>query len=308
MPVALVACASGGDAAATVGLPVDGSTSGTGASTQGLSTSTSNPGTTRGSSADDPRSSRGEGRDTTTTDDNDDAGRDDDQGTGGGTTGEAGSTGPALGEGSSGAALGSSGGVECGNGVREGDEACDGEDLGEGCAALDASFNLGTPTCNADCELEAGSCEQLDDPFEVCQQLDLPPRIPLAIPDAGGGSVSATITLDEPGVIENLEVRVVVEHTYINDLGIDIIKGGDFATLWNRECDSEDNLDIYFSDGAEAVQCGLAFAGQTFAPSESLSALSGATVAGEYELVLQDFFSGDTGQLLEWCLRVDWSL
>lgn len=50
------------------------------------------------------------------------------------------------------------GGATCGNGIVEGDEACDGEDLGgQTCAAL-PEFADGELACDARCRLATGGC------------------------------------------------------------------------------------------------------------------------------------------------------
>lgn len=60
--------------------------------------------------------------------------------------------------------------AECGNGVVEGVEACDGMDLDEeDCDSLDAG--IGVPTCDAMCQFDLSTCEPVDtegyDPCDV---------------------------------------------------------------------------------------------------------------------------------------------
>jgi hypothetical protein len=51
----------------------------------------------------------------------------------------------------------------CGNGVKEGGEACDGADFG-GLTCLDLGFSSGALACNADCTLDASACVNLCSP------------------------------------------------------------------------------------------------------------------------------------------------
>jgi hypothetical protein len=54
------------------------------------------------------------------------------------------------------------GGAACGNGVREGDEACDGADLGgQSCTTLTSGFvQGGTLVCAADCTFDTSDCRR----------------------------------------------------------------------------------------------------------------------------------------------------
>lgn len=101
-------------------------------------------------------------------------------GSGAGTSDGASNAGGAPSAGGSGGTTGNEGGAVagCGNNVREGDEACDGTDLGGvDCLGLGYSNAVGT-TCSSECKLEFGGCEPTCDgtllePDEACDGDDL---------------------------------------------------------------------------------------------------------------------------------------
>jgi hypothetical protein len=98
----------------------------------------------------------------------------------GGTAGVGGAAGAAGASGSAGAAGNPSAGAAgapvdgCGNGVREGDEKCDGDDLGgQTCASLLGGTHVGKLTCRKDCSFDSVQCglcgNGIIDPGEECE-------------------------------------------------------------------------------------------------------------------------------------------
>ncbi|WP_353777196.1 reprolysin-like metallopeptidase [Winogradskyella sp. 3972H.M.0a.05] len=144
----------------------------------------------------------------------------------------------------------------------------------------------------------------------TCDQYASGDNLGIAIPDGiganqPGNAVFSTINIPDDVVYSSLRVNVDVSHTYINDLIIQLQHpdGNTFTNLWQRNCDSEDNLDIIFEDGAAAIACASPTVG-TYAPANSMSGFDGLSSLGDWNLALVDFWNGDLGTLNDWYIEL----
>jgi subtilisin-like proprotein convertase family protein len=110
---------------------------------------------------------------------------------------------------------------------------------------------------------------------------------PLPIPD-NGPEVSSTLSINQAAVVvNNLRVRVDVEHTYIGDLILGIESPtGTRVVLHSRSGSSQDNLQVTYPDDV--------------APAQSLALLDGELLSGQWTLFVQDNAGIDIGQVVEW--------
>ncbi|RKE98612.1 zinc-dependent metalloprotease [Ichthyenterobacterium magnum] len=137
----------------------------------------------------------------------------------------------------------------------------------------------------------------------------------LAIPDGTGTTtpvngppVTHTINVPDNGAIESLTVNIDVSHTYVGDLLVRITHpdGTTFANVWAGNCGSTDDFDITFDDNGSAIVCTTDTnpTTGTFIPEEALSIFNGLDAAGDWEILIADFFAGDTGTLNDWSLNI----
>jgi len=133
-----------------------------------------------------------------------------------------------------------------------------------------------------------------------------------AIPDGPNASVStagptlvSTINIPVAQTITDVNVNVNVTHQWIRDLTSRVKHpDGTEVMLGNRICNDQDGYNITFNDGSPAIVCAAPVTSGTFAPSAPLSALNGKPSAGNWQLLVNDFFLGDTGNLNSWSVEI----
>lgn len=134
-----------------------------------------------------------------------------------------------------------------------------------------------------------------------------------AIPDASTAGLSNSLTVDGlSGEILDLDVSLTVPHTYIGDLGVQLIHvdSGIAIILFNQVGDqglftcSGDLIDVVLNDSVPdkiTETCEQEIIG-SFQSEQPLSAFEGLDVSGEWQLTLVDREGPDTGVLESWCL------
>lgn len=209
-------------------------------------------------------------------------------------------TGPATTTGSS--STGPAGPV-CGDDLIEGDEECDGLELGEmTCPDVDPMFTGGTLGCDASCAFDTAMCSTAENPIVMCQVVNA------AIPDNSAVGVSDTITLPAGsigGTITDVDVEVQLTHTYIGDLEIDVTANGTSVVLFNS-CGTEENLHYTFDDSGGVLSCATSNVNNVVQPASPLSGLNGGLVPAGWTLFVEDQAGLDTGTLTQWCVTVSW--
>ena len=159
-----------------------------------------------------------------------------------------------------------------------------------------------TAPVNQDCTVQAqfqaqqaGFCEQAD----------------LAIPDDDANGVESTLALPADGNIEKLEVVLDIEHTWIQDLIVELRHpGGVSVSLVNQPGCSGDNVDVVLDDDAPlSIQTDCqddpdpAYPEARYRPANALSTFDNLPMAGVWTLSVSDNFEEDTGVLRQWCLQ-----
>lgn len=188
--------------------------------------------------------------------------------------------------------------AECGNGIVEADEACDGDDLGDMTCADTGTFIAGVLLCDASCNFDTSGCmEQAKAPVEVCESISL------AIPDAGS-AVTSAVTVPDGGTVADATIGISLTHTYIGDLTVDVEHGGTTVRIYNRECGTEENMNLGFDDAGAALSCATSTSGAATLPSEALSSFDGAAAGGVWTFSFQDNEGVDTGTVTEICVTV----
>lgn len=132
------------------------------------------------------------------------------------------------------------------------------------------------------------------------------PNVP--IPDANPAGVSDTISVPDANLIGDVNVRVVINHTWIGDLIMTLTHpSGQQVLLWDRACSSEDNLDVTFDDDGGVLVCASPTVGAytpVSADGEPLGILNGLSTFGDWTLNVSDNAGADLGTLLEWSIMV----
>lgn len=144
-----------------------------------------------------------------------------------------------------------------------------------------------------------------------------PPTV--AIPDVGPAPLSV-ITVSDNFPIQDLDVRVKIQHTYRGDIVMCLTGPGGSPTVFltgagscatGGYCFAEDNLNAVFNDEGAALNCAsanlanIAAVPEQLLPAAPLSAFDGLPTAGDWTLAIIDDVGGDQGILLEWELLFD---
>lgn len=111
---------------------------------------------------------------------------------------------------------------------------------------------------------------------------DNPTAMP--IPDNDRNGVTSTITITEGGTISSLAVHVDIEHTYIGDLTVRLVR-------------VEDGRSVLLHDRAGGSQDDLV---KTYTVSD----FNGTDAAGTYQLIVADHARWDSGTLRGWSLDI----
>lgn len=182
--------------------------------------------------------------------------------------------------------------AECGDGVAEGDEACDGDDLGGAACPV-----FGDVACADDCTIDATACV---DRLTVCSA----PMSGLSGTSQAMPLVDA-ITVEDDFFVTDIEVTVDISHPWIGDLTAQLVSpdADAVSVLFDAPCGFATDIDARFDDGGFAAVCGNAPAlSGDILPLTQLRDLVGLGSMGAWSFVVWDAFpeSGD-GTLDAWC-------
>lgn len=147
------------------------------------------------------------------------------------------------------------------------------------------------------CDIDAGEldCDANGIP-DICESSGifsfddvLNPPEPIAdnLPD-----VVRVIAVGQPGLLDDVDVSVDLNHTFIGDLSIDLVNpAATSVLLHNQGGGSADDLNVLYDDDGSP--------GST-APAQALSAFDGSNALGDWTLTVDDLLGGDSGQLNSW--------
>lgn len=205
------------------------------------------------------------------------------------------------------------------------------------CVAPSVFGALGT-NCNGDpcrgrCCAPGGTCE-LTGPADCtapsvfgglgsnCEDVTSfgnPDPIPVAMPPAGAAPPSFINVADHIN-INDLNVRVLVQHTWRNDAILQLQgPDGTIVPLTGTTagiCGAEDNINAIFDDEGAAVNCASANLASLNPvanppdhiftnPAGGLAAFDGQDAFGTWTLLASDIVAADVGSVLDWELIID---
>lgn len=131
-------------------------------------------------------------------------------------------------------------------------------------------------------------------------------------PDNSAQGISSTVSVNDGGTIDKLEVLLDIEHTWVGDLIIDLRHDASSTSVrlvdrpGGTGC-SGDDIKVTLDDEAglsiqDDCQDAAAFPQARYRPANPLSGYDGLSIAGDWTLTVSDNAEFDTGQLLRWCL------
>lgn len=188
--------------------------------------------------------------------------------------------------------------IACGDGIAEGDEDCDGDDLLAMTCEDMGDFTGGTLACAGDCTFDTSECTVELEPVEICANVNV------GIPDSGGGSITQTVTVPAGGNVGDVRASVNIDHTYIGDLSIDLVHGATTVRLYDETCTSQEDMTLTYDDAGGVLDCNTTTSGADIQPDQALSGFDGAAAGGAWNFVIEDHASLDTGTLLQMCVFI----
>lgn len=150
--------------------------------------------------------------------------------------------------------------------------------------------------------------------FEVsttCSTYSSADNLNIDIPDGPGGNGNpgvpavSIINVPDSGSIGFIKVNADVSHAYINDLIIEVIHpdGITSTNVYNRNCGSEDDLDVTFVDGAPNIVCASPTTGE-YNSSSPLSIFSNLESSGDWSISVTDNWDVVIGTINDWSIEV----
>jgi cysteine-rich repeat protein len=160
----------------------------------------------------------------------------------------------------------------------------------------------------ADC-LAQGSAYQGDNTTCLAVGADLPAYVALPnLPIIDVGTISDTITVTDDVAIGDIDVDLILSHTWVSDLNITLTgPNNTVVPLWVNACGSNDGIDAIFDDEGNVAVCGFPTTGVIDPESVfggDLGLFEGTLSAGNWTLTVQDEVGGDVGVLAQWSLHI----
>ena len=112
------------------------------------------------------------------------------------------------------------------------------------------------------------------------------------------------MTLPEGGTVADATIGIALTHTYIGDLTVDVQHGDITVRVFDRECGTEEDIDLTFDDAGAALNCAASTSGAATLPAEALSSFDGVAAGGVWTFSFQDNALADVGAATEICVTV----
>lgn len=143
----------------------------------------------------------------------------------------------------------------------------------------------------------------------------------VAIPDNNASGVSSMLNVPNNFTVEDLDVALTINHTWVGDLCVTLTKGATSVSLIQRPglvgglCNAsgccgcaQDNYNniILDDEGTVGIQgaCSLNLTSPpNYIPNQALSAFDGLNASGDWTLTVSDNAGSDLGTLVSWSLR-----
>lgn len=131
-------------------------------------------------------------------------------------------------------------------------------------------------------------------------------NVPIAISSSGSPTINSTLTVADAGIISDLNVNLVMTHSYVGEITVSLISpSGTAVQLTASACGTSNNINATFDDSGIPVVCGNtpAISG-TVIPLQPLALFNGQNANGNWILRIKDANPGDGGSLTNWGLNI----
>ncbi len=130
--------------------------------------------------------------------------------------------------------------------------------------------------------------------------------LPIEITPIGKPTITSSITFLEDLPLADINVNLVVDHTFLSDLAISLTSpSGTTVVLISSSCGDLENIDATFDDDAASFECdGNPAISGTVKPLGSFDAFKGESILGEWILEISDNVQSDGGALMAFSLDV----
>ena len=134
------------------------------------------------------------------------------------------------------------------------------------------------------------------------------------IPDNNPTGITDTLTMMQSGLINDLDVSLEINHTYVGDLTVKLVQVSTATEVilinrpGNNNCGADD-ISVELDDSESAFaddQCAapIAIEGR-FKPTGTLSSFNNLELSGNWNLIVTDSVNQDIGALISWCLDTE---
>jgi len=125
------------------------------------------------------------------------------------------------------------------------------------------------------------------------------------IPDNTATPTLSPINVTTVDNISSVTVNVNATHPYVGNFAIKAVSPDDTeVVLWQRQCSTNDDMNITFDDNGVAVVCASTELGNTYKPYRPLAGFIGKNAIGTWNLAVADLASTNTGTLNSWSITV----
>jgi subtilisin-like proprotein convertase family protein len=136
----------------------------------------------------------------------------------------------------------------------------------------------------------------------TCNNYNVNPNAP--IPDNSGTYLTHGVNVPTTDAITDVNLAVNLTHTWISDVTVAVLSPlGTQVNVFNRSCNSNDNINATFDDQGSAIVCAATITGNVI-PAQPLSALNGQNPNGVWTFGVVDQAADDTGTIVSYTLTV----
>ncbi|RNC91980.1 MAG: T9SS C-terminal target domain-containing protein [Allomuricauda sp.] len=130
--------------------------------------------------------------------------------------------------------------------------------------------------------------------------------LPIEIAEQGTPTVTSTVTFVEDLTVHDVNVRLELNHSFLEDLIISLISpSGTKTVLTSNTCGSLNNINAVFDDDGSMLNClGNPAISGVVQPLGSLAAFKGESTLGDWTLQIEDTAPSDGGSLVSFSLEV----
>lgn len=132
--------------------------------------------------------------------------------------------------------------------------------------------------------------------------------VPVIISSFGTPTAQSELIISDVGTIADLNITIDIEHSYLDDLDVNLISPSNTKVLLFSEiCGGDDDINIEFDDDGEdhnTIPCPAIDLTQTYKANGELSTFNGEDASGTWILEAEDFVDDDGGSIEGWSIEI----